>query len=75
MKGNRKDYAPSESNTLILTRKIGERIHIGSDVSIQLVDIRGGQAKIGVSAPREVAVHREEIFKRINTDQSQSDED
>lgn len=73
MKGNRKDYAPSESNTLILTRKIGERIHIGSDVSIQLVDIRGGQAKIGVSAPREVAVHREEIFKRINTDQSQED--
>lgn len=73
MKGNRKDYAPSESSTLILTRKIGERIYIGSDVSVQLVDIRGGQAKIGVSAPREVAVHREEIFKRINTDQSQED--
>ncbi|MEW6569388.1 MAG: carbon storage regulator CsrA [Chloroflexota bacterium] len=67
MKGNHKDRDPSDPGTLILTRKIGERIYIGSDVSVQLIDIRGGQAKIGVSAPRDVAVHREEIFKRLTS--------
>jgi len=73
MKGRHKDRDPSNSGTLILTRKIGERFFIGSDVSVQLIDIRGRQAKIGVSAPRDVAVHREEIFKRINQDPQNSD--
>jgi carbon storage regulator len=69
MNGNsNKDPKDKSVGTLILTRKIGERIYIGSDVSIQLIDIRGGQAKIGISAPRDVAVHREEIFKRIYRD-------
>ncbi len=50
---------------LILTRKIGEAIAIGDDIKIRLLEIKGGQVKIGVEAPSEVAVHREEVFLRI----------
>lgn len=50
---------------LILTRKIGEAIAIGDDIKIRLLEIKGGQVKIGVEAPNDVAVHREEVFLRI----------
>ena len=50
---------------LILTRKIGEAIAIGDDIKIRLLEIKGGQAKIGIDAPNDIAVHREEIFLRI----------
>ena len=50
---------------LILTRKIGEAIAVGDDIKIRLLEIKGGQVKIGVEAPNEVAVHREEVFLRI----------
>ena len=50
---------------LILTRKIGEAIAIGDDTKIRLLEIKGGQVKIGVEAPNDVAVHREEVFLRI----------
>ena len=50
---------------LILTRKIGEAIAIGDDIKIRLLEIKGGQVKIGVDAPNEVVVHREEVFLRI----------
>lgn len=50
---------------LIITRKLGERITIGDDIVVTLLDIRGGQARLGVEAPGHVAVHREEIFERI----------
>ena len=50
---------------LILTRKIGEAIAIGDDIKVRLLEIKGGQVKIGVEAPSEVAVHREEVFLRI----------
>lgn len=50
---------------LILTRKVGESLLIGDDISITILNIRGNQVKIGVEAPKEVSVHREEIYHRI----------
>lgn len=50
---------------LILTRKIGESLLIGDDVEITVLSIRGSQVKLGVKAPKEIAVHREEIYQRI----------
>ncbi|MDO4698230.1 MAG: carbon storage regulator CsrA [Pasteurellaceae bacterium] len=50
---------------LILTRKIGESLLIGDDVEITVLSIRGGQVKLGVKAPKEISVHREEIYQRI----------
>lgn len=50
---------------LILTRKVGEKIRIGDDIEISLLDIKGRQARIGINAPRGLSVHREEVFQRI----------
>ena len=50
---------------LILARKVGEAIAISDDIKIRIVDIKGGQVRIGVEAPPHVAVHREEIYQRI----------
>ena len=50
---------------LILTRKSGERIRIGDDVTITVLRVDSGQVRIGVEAPREVPVHREEIYQKI----------
>ncbi|MFJ3372937.1 carbon storage regulator CsrA [Pseudomonas sp. NPDC086251] len=51
---------------LILTRKIGESIHIGNDITITVLSIDGTQVRIGTQAPREVPVNRLEILRRIN---------
>ena len=51
---------------LILTRKVGESLLIGDDVSITILNIRGNQVKIGVQAPKDVSVPREEIYQRIH---------
>ena len=50
---------------LILTRKGGESVLIGNDISITILSVRGNQVKLGVEAPKEVSVHREEIYQRI----------
>ncbi|HIJ23354.1 MAG: carbon storage regulator CsrA [Gammaproteobacteria bacterium] len=50
---------------LILTRRVGETVRIGDDVSITVLGVKGNQVRIGIDAPREVAVHREEIFQKI----------
>ena len=50
---------------LILTRKVGESLLIGDDVSITILNVRGNQVKIGMKAPKGISVHREEIYQRI----------
>ena len=50
---------------LILTRRIGETLMIGDDVTITVLGVKGNQVRLGVNAPKDVAVHREEIYQRI----------
>jgi carbon storage regulator len=53
---------------LILTRKVGETLMVGDDVTVTILGLKGNQVKIGVSAPKEVTVHRKEIYERIKTE-------
>jgi carbon storage regulator len=50
---------------LILTRKVGESINIGTSIKVTVINIEGGQVRVGIDAPRDVIVHREEIYNRI----------
>ncbi len=54
---------------LILTRKVGEAIMIGEDIVVKVLGVRSGQVKIGIEAPRELPVHRHEIFERIKSEE------
>lgn len=58
---------------LILTRKIGESLLIGDDIEITVLSVRGGQVKLGVKAPKEISVHREEIYQRIKALSEETD--
>ncbi|MBL7002505.1 MAG: carbon storage regulator CsrA [Gammaproteobacteria bacterium] len=58
---------------LILTRRVGETIMVGDEVTVTVLGVKGNQVRIGVNAPREVAVHREEIYDRIKADEQQDD--
>lgn len=55
---------------LILTRRVGEVLMIGDDVNITVLGVKGNQVRIGVNAPKDVAVHREEIYLRIQNEKS-----
>ncbi|WP_308010427.1 carbon storage regulator CsrA [Blastococcus sp. LR1] len=50
---------------LTLTRSVGETIRIGDDIEVHVVEVRGGTVRLGFKAPREVAIHREEVYKQI----------
>ncbi len=51
---------------LILTRRVGETLMIGDDVSVTVLGVKGNQVRLGINAPKDVAVHREEIYERIH---------
>ena len=55
---------------LILTRRVGETVVIGDDVTVTVLGVKGNQVPVGVNAPKEITVHREEIFERIKREQA-----
>ena len=58
---------------LILTRRVGETLMIGDEVTVTVLGVKGNQVRIGVNAPKEVAVHREEIYERIKREREGGD--
>lgn len=54
---------------LILTRRVGETVMIGDDVAVTVLGVKGDQVRVGVNAPKEVSVHREEIYERIKREE------
>jgi carbon storage regulator len=60
---------------LILTRRVGETLIIGDDITVTVLVVKGNQVRLGVDAPKEVSVHREEIYQRIQAEKRQGHDD
>ena len=58
---------------LILTRRVGETVMIGNEVTVTVLGVKGNQVRIGVNAPKDVSVHREEIYERIKREEDGSE--
>ena len=59
---------------LILTRRIGETIMIGDEVKMTVLEVKGNQVKLGMNAPKEIAVHREEIYQKIQIEKARGED-
>lgn len=57
---------------LILTRKLGEKINIGDDITVTLLEIKGAQVKLGIDAPKSIGIHRNEIYEKIREENLRS---
>jgi len=56
---------------LILTRRVGETLNIGDEITVTVLNVKGNQVRIGVNAPKDVTVHREEIYEKVQQEKSQ----
>ena len=59
---------------LILTRRVGETLMIGDEVSVTVLGVKGNQVRLGVNAPKDIAVHREEIYQRIQKEKEDKED-
>lgn len=59
---------------LILTRRVGETLVVGDDITVTVLGVKGNQVRLGVNAPKDVSVHREEIYQRIQQEKNQGNQ-